>query len=84
MLLYDYCISEDKLQVFGRFDKPVHVLKKFLRGHTGVNLRCLDIGMPQHPADGLDWHTLFKRYQACETMPSDMIDDVSLDACQCS
>ena len=38
--------------------------------------------MPQHPADGLDRHALLKRYQACKAMASDMIDDVSLDACQ--
>lgn len=72
MLLCDYYTLEDKFQVFGRFDKYVHVLEEFFRGHTGVNLRCLDIGVPQHPADGLYRHTLFERYQACEAMTSDM------------
>ena len=40
-----------------------HVLEQFFRADTGIYLSGGNIGVPQHPADGLDRHTRFERYQ---------------------
>ena len=55
----------------------------FFRTDTGIYLSGGNIGVPQHPADGLNRHTRFERYQRCETMPRLMIAQVILDARQC-
>ena len=49
------CIRDrGKFEILGSFDEPVHVLKEFFLTDTGVHLSGGNIGMPQHPTDGLN------------------------------
>ena len=53
----------DEIKILGCFDELVLVLKEFLRGDTGIDLCLVDVRVTEYPADGFQWHTLFKCYQ---------------------
>ena len=54
-------VSYTHLEIFGRFNELVHVLEKFLRANTGIDLSGGNIGMSQHSADGFYRHTQNER-----------------------
>ena len=83
VLRISFAVLKGKFEILSSFDEPVHVLKEFFRTDTGVHLSGGNIGMPQHPTDGLNRHTSFERNQRGETMAGLMVAQVILDACQC-
>lgn len=68
------------MKIFGGFYELVHVLEKFLRADTGIDLCCRNVGMSQHPADGFYRHTCFKRNQRGEAVPRLMESIVMVNA----
>ena len=66
-------VLEYEFQILCRLDVFVHILKEFLRGHTGIYLGSPYICVSQHLADCLYRNTVFECHQGRERVPSHMV-----------